>query len=159
MQGDAVLNLAFQAPYGTKAAGLYVSTWKGERTLATQLQATSARDMFPCFDEPMFKATFLLSVHVTLPSATPYANWRVLSNMPHMDDYSTGAVHSYHFQATPRMSTYLLALVVAPLTPLRVECASGVSGVSAVCITVWTYPGDEACASIPYVLPLLCWRT
>jgi hypothetical protein len=103
--------------------------------------------MFPCFDEPCLKATFELRVRVRLPSGSSYGadTWQVLSNMPLAKPRRVGrknaATLKYRFAVTPVMSTYLLALVIAPLVPsVNVNVTASVMPSI---VTVWTYPGDE----------------
>ncbi|KAJ8960560.1 hypothetical protein NQ318_013849 [Aromia moschata] len=95
--------------------GIYKSSYaEGNATkylVTSQFAATFARRAFPCFDEPPLKATFDLSV--TAPSGLT-----VLSNTEQINS-STNAVTGLKtstFNTTPRMSTYLLALVVSELT-------------------------------------------
>lgn len=140
MTGRVVLRVEFRGPYNTAAAGLYTSRWKGFTTLATQCQATSARDVFPCFDEPSFKATFALTVHARFPSLSSSSTlpWTVLSNMP----CATQTAETHVFDVTPVMSTYLFAFVVAPLVPNSKHVGSTV-------VRVWAYPNDERFTSLP----------
>lgn len=72
----------------------------------TQFEATDARAAFPCFDEPEFKAQFI----VTLVHQKDY---KALSNMPVAKVISRddGFMES-HFKETVKMSTYLLAFIV-----------------------------------------------
>ena len=52
--------------------------------LSTQFEATDARRMFPCWDEPAFRATFALT-------ATTPSKWKALSNMPVASSTQHGA--------------------------------------------------------------------
>lgn len=144
--GSVLLSLTFRAPYSLTACGMYVSTWKGIRTLATQMQATSARDVFPCFDEPALKAVFQVTVRATVPNAD-LLPWRVLSNMPVL---SVTDDTTYVFEPTPPMSTYLLAVVIAPLIPRSVRSPTDVA------VTVWCYPGDEHLTGLPLRFATAC---
>ncbi|CCW70257.1 unnamed protein product [Phytomonas sp. Hart1] len=60
---------------GLVSQGLFYSSSSDPGFLATHLEPTNARKLFPCFDEPSFKAVFKLSVVVD-PS------FMVVSNMP-----------------------------------------------------------------------------
>uniref|UniRef100_A0A4Y0BN47 Aminopeptidase n=2 Tax=Anopheles funestus TaxID=62324 RepID=A0A4Y0BN47_ANOFN len=95
--------------------GFYRSYYKENGTKvwlgSTQFEQTEARRAFPCFDEPKFKATFQLKlnykpVEYSVYSNTPIKKSDVLGNNRTLAT----------FGITPKMSTYLLAFIVAPYT-------------------------------------------
>lgn len=139
--GNHALRLEFTGEYNAAAHGIYVSLWRGVRTLVTQFEATSARLAFPCFDEPAFKAQFALVMHSKLPPPVDgVVPWQVLSNMP-LDDSSSTAT-TFRFLPTPVMSTYILAFVIAPLVKCP-EARASPSPDGGPVVTVWAHPGDE----------------
>ncbi len=75
--------------------------------LYSQFETADAKRMFACFDQPDLKATF--DVRVTAPK-----HWKVISNgaTVAVSDSGGGSVHT--FATTPRMSTYLVALIAGP---------------------------------------------
>ncbi|CAN0404549.1 unnamed protein product [Ascophyllum nodosum] len=79
----------------------------------TQFEATDARRVFPCWDEPAAKARFELEVLAPL-------NRTVISNTYAGDDVQRGDAE------TPVMSTYLLALVVGEFDFVSAYNVSGV---------------------------------
>ena len=89
----------------TAMNGLYLCKYRQDghtcRLFATQFESHYARKCFPCVDEPSAKATFDLSITVNSPDVQT-----VLSNMP-----GEQVNHTWRFQTTPKMSTYLLAFV------------------------------------------------
>lgn len=89
----------------TAMNGLYLCKYRQDghtrRLFATQFESHYARKCFPCIDEPSAKATFDLSITVNSPDVQA-----VLSNMP-----GEQVNHTWRFQTTPKMSTYLLAFV------------------------------------------------
>lgn len=89
----------------TAMNGLYLCKYRQDghtcRLFATQFESHYARECFPCVDEPSAKATFDLSITVNSPDVQT-----VLSNMP-----GEQVNHTWRFQTTPKMSTYLLAFV------------------------------------------------
>jgi aminopeptidase N len=91
--------------YSNTGEGLhrFVDPVDSEVYLYSQFETADAKRMFACFDQPDLKATFDLSV--TAPQ-----HWQVVSNgaMVSVDD----GVHT--FATTPRMSTYLVALIAGP---------------------------------------------
>ena len=74
----------------------------GNVYLHTQFEPYDAHRVFACFDQPDVKATFTLTV--TAPEA-----WTVVSNSPSRRE---GDV--WRFSTTPRLSTYLAAVVAGP---------------------------------------------
>ncbi|KAI4458984.1 protease m1 zinc metalloprotease [Holotrichia oblita] len=89
----------------------YIDTVSGEKKwyVATHFRPNLARRVFPCFDEPALKATFLVSVarqkHMTALSNMPLINSEEIGNQP-------GWVWD-HFEQTPVMSTFTVGFVVS----------------------------------------------
>ncbi|XP_012288914.1 putative aminopeptidase-2 isoform X2 [Orussus abietinus] len=73
---------------------------------ATHFQPIYARKVFPCFDEPQFKAKF--TIHIRREP-----KYKVISNMPLNNSQPIGDLIRDNFQETPLMSTYLIAFVVS----------------------------------------------
>ncbi|MBB3883080.1 M1 family metallopeptidase [Acetobacter oeni] len=112
--GQHKIDLSWTGPIPQTPNGIYYddyhdSTGAKKRMLVTQFEVADARRMFPCWDEPVFKATFRLNV--ALPKA-----WVPISNMPVESTVAaSGGMQRVTFAVTPRMSTYLLALVAGDL--------------------------------------------
>jgi aminopeptidase N len=83
--------------------------------LYTQFEVIDARRMFACFDQPDLKGTFAFTI-------TGPDDWEVISNSPTPtpESLSTGTAR-WSFDATPRMSTYITALVAGPYHVVRDE--------------------------------------
>lgn len=81
----------------------------------SQFETADAQRMYACFDQPDLKATFTL--HVTAP-----AHWQVISNAP-TPQPSMVSEHSarWDFAPTPRVSTYITALIAGPFHAFRDE--------------------------------------
>ncbi|MGO9507172.1 MAG: aminopeptidase N, partial [Mycobacterium sp.] len=95
--------------YSNTGEGLhrFVDPVDSETYLYSQFETADAKRMFACFDQPDLKATF--DIRVTAP-----AHWQVISNgaTESVEDSEKSSVHT--FAATPRMSTYLVALIAGP---------------------------------------------
>jgi aminopeptidase N len=91
--------------YSNTGEGLhrFVDPVDDEVYLYSQFETADAKRMFACFDQPDLKATF--GVVVTAP-----AHWQVISNGATVS--VEDGVHT--FETTPRMSTYLAALIAGP---------------------------------------------
>ncbi|HEY6101501.1 MAG TPA: M1 family peptidase, partial [Anaeromyxobacter sp.] len=100
-RGSATLDLAWSGKVTEGLRGLYPA---GGGILATQFEAADARRVFPCFDEPGFKAPWRLAVEV--PKGI-----EVLSNGPPVREEDLGARRRVHFAETPPLPSYLVALV------------------------------------------------
>ncbi|MGD1346990.1 aminopeptidase N [Mycobacterium seoulense] len=91
--------------YSNTGEGLhrFVDPVDNETYLYSQFETADAKRMFACFDQPDLKATF--DLRVTAPK-----HWKVISNG------ATVSVEdgTHTFATTPRMSTYLVALIAGP---------------------------------------------
>ncbi|XP_051544822.1 thyrotropin-releasing hormone-degrading ectoenzyme-like [Myxocyprinus asiaticus] len=118
------INITFHAPIQHELLGFFRSSYMlhGQRRYlsVTQFSPTHARKAFPCFDEPIYKATF----KVNLKHESSYQS---LSNMPveSSTSYKDGWVTN-HFFRTPRMSTYYLAWAVCNFTYIEAVTDNGV---------------------------------
>ena len=114
--GEHTLVVEYTGPIPQTPNGIYYNDYTNRagqrrRMLVTQFEVADARRMFPGWDEPSFKAHFTLSV--TLPD-----DLLPLSNMPVANALPAGeGLRRTTFQPTPRMSTYLLALVAGHMAP------------------------------------------
>ena len=88
---------------------VYIDAEGNEHLIATsQCQATDARRIFPCWDEPDFKATFQTTL-VVAEGLEAYSNGREVERTPLGDGRM-----EFRFAETMKMSPYLLAFIVGP---------------------------------------------
>uniref|UniRef100_A0A1L8E232 Aminopeptidase n=2 Tax=Nyssomyia neivai TaxID=330878 RepID=A0A1L8E232_9DIPT len=114
LEPDAYLiSIPFNGTIRNDLKGLYMSyywTDDGEKHLVatTFLAPIYARMLFPCYDEPHYKATF----SVSLLHSNKY---QALSNMPTITvpQLILPDLLLTNFRTTPKMSTYLLAITVS----------------------------------------------
>uniref|UniRef100_A0A6Q2Z5N0 Aminopeptidase n=1 Tax=Esox lucius TaxID=8010 RepID=A0A6Q2Z5N0_ESOLU len=111
-----VLTLEYKANLSNTYDGFYNSSYNdvtgAKRVLAaTQFEPQAARKAFPCFDEPAFKATFLVRI-------TREPEYITLSNMPKAKTTTlpSGLLEDEFEQTSVNMSTYLVAFIVANFT-------------------------------------------
>ncbi|XP_013142020.1 PREDICTED: glutamyl aminopeptidase [Papilio polytes] len=115
-----VIELTFKGKMETTSSeGLFKTTYKTEKdresvVVATQLRPNNARRVFPCFDEPEFKAPFDVSV-VRPCKMTALSNMESdrVENIPD----EPNAVREF-FKRSPPMSTFTLGLVIADIVEL-----------------------------------------
>ncbi|MBL0187090.1 MAG: M1 family metallopeptidase [Candidatus Obscuribacter sp.] len=135
--GRYELHLKFSGHLSEKLAGFYLSRFKDDKgkehkIATTQMEPTDARRMFPCFDEPAFKAAF--KVTCAIPT-----NMVAISNASQefekLDQRKDKKVVT--FKATPAMSTYLFALVIGEFAPSKDVDVDGKK------IRVWAPAGKQ----------------
>ncbi|KAL8587921.1 hypothetical protein ACOMHN_065057 [Nucella lapillus] len=116
------LSFTFSGVMGN-SSGLYYSSYvsvQGQTVglAATQLLPTYARSVFPCFDEPEFKATFFASIARRTDTgrnySTEFNTALIKSVVDPKDERWTVDVYG----ATPVMSTYLVSLVMTDFEAL-----------------------------------------
>ncbi len=148
--GHHTLSIAYTGPIPETPNGIYYDDYKDpagaqKRMLVTQFEVADARRMFPGWDEPAFKATFQLTV--TLPkSYVPVSNMPVASATPVGSDAKRVV-----FETTPRMSTYLLALVAGDLSKL--SSSGGGTPINAYAPTGEQQRADYALKAATVILP------
>lgn len=136
--GKYKLQLKFSAILNDSLRGFYRSYYKdnkGEKhwLCSSQMEPSDARRMFPCFDEPEFKAVFQLNAVID-------KNLSAISNAPidHVTEINESQKRVIAFQPTPRMSTYLMVLVVGEFSSTEERISAGVP------IRVWAPTGQES---------------
>lgn len=119
------LTVVADAPYMNTGEGLhrFVDPVDGEVYLYTQFEVPDSRRMFAVFEQPDLKATF--TFRVTAPS-----HWDVVSNSPTPVPVQTspgadgGARSVWEFEPTPRLSSYVTALIAGPYQSVRSDVTS-----------------------------------
>ncbi len=124
--GVAEIHIRFTGMLNDKLRGFYLSQTARRRYAVTQFEATDARRAFPSFDEPAYKAVFRISLIVD-KGDTAISNGKIVSDTPGPGN----GKHTLQFSDSPKMSSYLVAMMVGDFacvaggadgTPIRV-CA------------------------------------
>lgn len=110
------LKIVYSGVIDGSGTGLYRNQMSGCPGLATQLFATYARRLFPCWDEPKHKAVF--QVELLLDQRI---KGHAYSNMPAVTHTleREGTLRRVVFEPTPIMSCYLLAIFVGVTNKVR----------------------------------------
>jgi aminopeptidase N len=129
------LELAYSGVMESRPQGLFVQPYgksagnAGGVMLSTQMESTDARRMFPCWDEPAFRATFKLT-------ATVPAEWATIGNMPIEKRTVHGKLATTTFERSPKMPSYLVEFTAADMKSVSAEG-------SRVRQAVWAVSGRE----------------
>ncbi len=116
--GKYWLNLEFSGKLQAQPEGLhfvrYAVPGGAEKTLlTTQMEPTYARRVFPCWDEPVFRARFNLTAVVPQNQAA-VSNTPIIRERPLAD-----GLKEVTFAPTPAMASYLVVLVAGELEELK----------------------------------------
>jgi aminopeptidase N len=131
-QGPATIQIRYSGKLNDELRGFYIGKDdQGRKYAATQLEDTDARRAFPSFDEPNYKATFDVTV-IADKDMIVISNGKVVSDAPGPGD----AKHTVHFSTSPKMSSYLVAVIVGNFEYIEGE-SDGIP------IRVWTSPGKK----------------
>jgi len=131
-QGPATIQIRYTGKLNDELRGFYIGKDdQGRKYAATQLEDTDARRAFPSFDEPNYKATFDVSV-IADKDLNVISNGKVVSDAPGPGD----AKHTVHFSTSPKMSSYLVAVIVGNFEYIEGE-SDGIP------VRVWTSPGKK----------------
>lgn len=133
--GAYELHCKFEGSLNDQLRGFYRAGYKdaaGNKhwLAATQMEPTDARRMFPSFDEPAYKAVFKIRAIINKDHVA-------ISNAPVEREELAAEKKTIVFEASPRMSSYLLCLVIGDL-----KCSGETKGGN-VPIKVWAVSGKE----------------
>jgi aminopeptidase N len=106
-EGQATIQISYTGVLNDQLRGFYISKANGRKYAVSQMEATDARRAFPSFDEPIYKATYDISMTVPVGD-TAISNGKVTSDTPGPQP----GTHTVTFARTPKMSSYLVALLV-----------------------------------------------
>lgn len=133
-QGLHRMTFSFRGEIESQPFGLYTQIFRRpdgttDTLLSTKFEATDARRMFPCWDEPAFRATFRLSITIA-------AKWATIGNMPIDRRIVTGSVATTRFERTPKMPTYLVELTAGDFAQVS-------NSIDHTGLSVWAVRGQE----------------
>ncbi len=124
LAADNVLTVIADAEYTNSGEGLhrFVDPVDGEVYLYSQFEVPDSRRVFAVFEQPDLKATFRFTV-------TAPATWEVVSNQPvetHGPAVANagGDAATWVFKTTPRISSYITAIVAGPYAKVTSELTS-----------------------------------
>lgn len=135
--GTYELDLSFNGKFDDKLRGFFLASYKDDkgvkRSIAcTQMEPTDARRMFPCFDEPALKATYDITAVID-QDLTAISNSSIFKEEINPSTHKKTVV----FAKTPKISSYLVALVVGNFASTEARTADGVP------IRIWAIKGKE----------------
>ena len=112
------LRISAECEYSRTGEGLHRFTDPADDSvyLYSNLETCHANKVYACFDQPDLKATFEFTVRCP-------AGWQVVSAMaPDSAAVPAGpGIESWHFPATPPVSTYITAVAAGPYHVVRAE--------------------------------------
>src|SRR5882757_8494092 len=122
--GPHRLRIGFTSRINKFGTGLFTIDYPTDngtkRMLSSKLEPSDARRIFPCWDEPAFKASIALTV--TVPRA-----FMAVGNMPAVtEEMVEPDLKRVVFAPTPKMSTYLFVLTTGELERITAD-ADGVT--------------------------------
>ncbi|KOG32431.1 aminopeptidase N [Streptomyces resistomycificus] len=105
LEGRNILRVVADCAYTNTGEGLhrFVDPVDNQAYLYTQFEVPDARRVFASFEQPDLKATFQFTVKAP-------DGWTVISNSPTPEAKD----NVWEFEPTPRISTYITALIVGP---------------------------------------------
>jgi len=130
--GMHTLTFSYKGKIEDTPVGLFAQKYSQPREgemLSTQFEATDARRMFPCWDEPSFRATFELTMRIP-------ASWQTVSNMPVASRKVAGDIAAVTYQRSPKMPSYLVEFTGGDIASVKASKDGTEFG-------VWTVRGRE----------------
>ncbi|HWM34232.1 MAG TPA: aminopeptidase N [Pseudolysinimonas sp.] len=120
LREENVLVVEADFAYTNTGEGLhrFVDPVDQEVYLYSQFEVPDSRRVFAVFEQPDLKATFQFTV-------TAPGNWAVVSNSPTPEPtHGSQGFATWAFEPTPRISSYITALIAGPYQSVRSELTS-----------------------------------
>ncbi|NUR58442.1 MAG: aminopeptidase N [Catenulispora sp.] len=117
LQADNVLRVVADCAYMNTGEGLHrmIDPVDGEAYLYTQFEVPDSRRVFAAFEQPDLKAAFTFTIDAP-------AGWEIFSNSATPQPVPRGdGVATWSFSPTPRISSYITALVAGKYHVARAE--------------------------------------
>ena len=134
--GQYELQIQFEDDFNTDSVSMYRVEENGRFHIFSQMEASEAREAFPCFDEPAYK--FPWNIALTVPK-----EMMAVSNTPVENTSSQGEMKTMVFAETEPMPSYLVAVAVGEFeaveipgmsVPGRVVTTLGKSGLTGLAV-------------------------
>jgi aminopeptidase N len=128
--GNHQVDLEFTGKINQQGQGLYYAPYQEQGTgakkimLGTQFEATDARRMFPCWDEPSFRARFQLTAVVP-------EQFTAISNMPVEKESKVAGGKEIRFGTTAPMASYLNVFCAGEVDAIQTKKGDVTHGVVA----------------------------
>ncbi len=106
--GSYTLNIEFTNDFNTQATSLYKLKVDENSYSFTQFESNDAREAFPCWDEPIFKIPYQMTL--TVPE-----NHQTVSNTPFLSEKTSDGWKTVVFEKTKPIPSYLLAIATGEL--------------------------------------------
>ncbi len=103
--GEYELHIDFEDNFNTDSVSMYRVEENDLYHVITQMEASEAREAFPCFDEPAYK--FPWQVTLTVPT-----DMMAISNTPIESSIEQGSMKTVVFSETAPIPSYLIAIAV-----------------------------------------------
>ena len=144
--GIASIHIVYSGTLNEQSRGFFLSKAGDRKYAVTQFEATDARRAFPSFDEPAYKATFDITAVVDKGDVA-------ISNSPVISDTAGPGEgkHTVKFATTPKMSSYLVALVVGNFESIG-GSADGIA------IRLWAPPGKKEMGTFAMTVAEQCMK-
>lgn len=119
LQADNLVDIVADFSYMNTGEGLhrFVDPVDDEVYLYSQFEVPDSRRVFAVFEQPDLKATFHFVVHA------PH-NWQVISNQAAASTLAGEEGTTWDFEPTPRISSYITAVIAGPYEVVRDELVS-----------------------------------
>jgi alanyl aminopeptidase len=103
--GEYELHIAFEDDFNTDSVSMYRVEENGRFHVFSQMEASEAREAFPCFDEPAYKIPWTMTL--TVPT-----EMMAVTNTPIQETRIDGDMKQLMFAESAPMPSYLVAIAI-----------------------------------------------